>query len=79
MTKKIVNIFAAIFQVIAALYHLLRYAYVKFSIKVLKPHFGIETPAYKRYWAKRSAKIQEALDKEHEKKFKQESAIIIPA
>lgn len=42
-----------------------RKMWLKVSRNILKPHFGIETKAYRKWHDKRSAHIQKLLDKEH--------------
>ena len=42
-----------------------RKTWLKVSRNILKPHFGIETKAYRKWHDKRSARIQKLLDKEH--------------
>ena len=37
------------------------------SRRVLKPHFGIETRIYRKWHDRRAARIQRALDREHNK------------
>lgn len=39
--------------------------WLKVSRNILRPYFGIETKAYRKWHDKRSAYIQELLDKEH--------------
>ena len=42
-----------------------RIVWLKVSRNILQPHFGIETKAYRKWHDKRSAHIQQLLDKEH--------------
>lgn len=44
---------------------LIRKGWLKVSRNILKPYFGIETKAYRKWHDKRSANIQKLLDKEH--------------
>ncbi len=37
------------------------------SRRILKPHFDIETRMYRKWHTRRSARIQKALDREHNK------------
>lgn len=37
------------------------------SRRILKPHFDIETRMYRKWHSRRSARIQKALDREHNK------------
>lgn len=52
-------------EIVAAIYHLCRKLWYRFSIKFLKRHLHIETPAYKKWWARRCDNIQRRLDIEH--------------
>lgn len=49
---------------------LIRKGWLKVSRNILKPYFGIETKAYRKWHDKRSARIQKLLDKEHKDNIK---------
>lgn len=69
MKKELLNALEAsatlILSLIGIIVIAVRKGWFKLSRRVLKPYFGIETGAYKRWWARRSKRNQELLDAEH--------------
>ena len=71
MKTVICNIAMAIVVIVAGILYSPIYYSLKVwlivSRRVLKPHFDIETRMYRKWHTRRSARIQKALDREHNK------------
>ena len=69
MKQTSIEILNAILTILVGILSLIilfcRKMWLKVSRNILKPHFGIETKAYRKWHDKRSAHIQKLLDKEH--------------
>lgn len=72
MKQTSIEIFNAVLTIVVGTLSLIillsRKVWLKVSRNILKPHFGIETKAYRKWHDKRSARIQKLLDKEHKNK-----------
>lgn len=73
MKQTSIEILNAVLTIVVGILSLIillnRKAWLKVSRNILKPHFGIETKAYRKWHDKRSARIQKLLDKEHKDKI----------
>lgn len=71
MKTTLCNIAMAIILIIAGILYSPIYYSLKVwlivSRRILNPHFGIETRMYRKWHNRRSARIQKALDREHNK------------
>lgn len=65
MKKPLLKIAEAVLTIIASLFLIIRYLWLKFSVNVLKRMFDVETPTYRKWHQRRVDRIQKALDKEH--------------
>lgn len=69
MKKTSIEILNAVLTILVGIVTLIlcarRIVWLKVSRNILRPHFGIETKAYRKWHDKRSARIQKLLDKEH--------------
>lgn len=69
MKKTSIEILNAVLTILVGIVTLIlcarRKVWLKVSRNILRPHFGIETRAYRKWHDKRSAHIQKLLDKEH--------------
>lgn len=68
MKKPIIEIAEAILTIVISLIKIVRYLWIKFCVKFLKGVCRIETPTYRKYWERRSKRIQRMLDKEHQER-----------
>lgn len=80
MKSSVINLIIAVAKVLGALLLLaVRFGHLmwlKLSI-ALKRYLAIETPTYRRYWARRSKRIQKALDRERDmREMRNRGAII---
>lgn len=69
MKKTSIEILNAVLTILVGIVTLIlcarRIVWLKVSRSILRPYFGIETRAYRKWHDKRSAHIQKLLDKEH--------------
>lgn len=74
MKKTSIEILNAVLTILVGIVTLIlcarRKVWLKVSRNILRPHFGIETRAYRKWHDKRSAHIQKLLDKERERQQK---------
>ncbi len=79
MKKTILEIFNAVLTIIVCILLLIiqpsRKMWLKISRHILRPYFGFETKAYKKWHDNRAFLIQKLLDKEHEVRFNTISAV----
>lgn len=68
MKRPLLDIAEAIVTIIASLILIVRYLWTQFCVRFLKGVCRIETPTYRKWWARRAKKIQKMLDKEHKER-----------
>ena len=66
MKKPLFDIAEVILTIILSLFKIIRYLWIQFCVRFLKGVCRIETPTYRKWWARRSKKLQKMLDKEHQ-------------